>query len=437
MSNLEKLKNIGSDKTLLYIESDAVLQKKFGIYLQKTFKSFYQADDGLKGFELFLKVKPDVVIIDLDLKKKDAIEIIVDIQAVNDKVVIITLSQSNDNYFLLQSIDMNLAGMFLKPINFSKLATKLIQVLPEVKKREPVKAEPEARKVVKTIKKPISQPIVKQKIEQKIVKSKITKGKPQKEEIKIPQEVKSEQKPKKEVQKESPIKITIPKTCMEDLSKFYKDKENILLINTYKGIPIQNKSEIIHCDDTVCELKASTAQIVVANYEKHLIIKVEKVNKFIFAPTLNLDLKNNIIKIVNPKYIDYIQRQKSAPRVTADKSFKASIFYNKIHRELLAKELSFNSILLTTNDLALDIKPNMQIDLTLGFDADSPSSLIKEKKFIKTFAKGIVTRVENSSKGMNIVFNIEVQKSGQSSYSKYLKQRENKIIEELKKIIKR
>jgi len=113
------------------------------------------------------------------------------------------------------------------------------------------------------------------------------------------------------------------------------------------------------------------------------------------------------------------------------------MFYNKIHIELLPKELSFNSVLLTTKNLELDIKKNMQIDLTLGFDTDSPSSLIKEKKFIKTFAKGIVARVKNSNDEIAVAFTIKVQKSGQSSYLKYLKQRENETIQELKIMMRR
>lgn len=427
MSNLEKLKNVASDKILLYIESDKKLQNNFGIYLQKTFKAFYQAYDGEKGFEIFLKVKPDVIIMDLDLEQKNAIEFIVDSKDINEDVIIITLSQSNDNYLLLQSIDMNLAGMLLKPINFSKLASKLIQVLPKVKEEEPLKKEV-VKSAQKLIKKSISYPILKQ--ETVKVKEKI-------EQKKSPKRVKPQQNPEQKVQIKSPIKKTIPKTCMEDIDKFYQDKENIVLINTYKGIPIQNKGEFISCNNTICELKASTAQIVAANYEKYLIIKIEKYNKFIFATIANLNLKNKTIKIVKPKYIEYIQRENSTPRITADESFKASIFYNKMHIELHPKDLSFNSVLLTTHNSELDIKQNMQIDLTLGFDTDSPSSLIKEKKFIKTFAKGIVTRVKNSSDEIDIAFTITVQKSGQSSYLKYLKQRENETIQELKTIMKK
>ena len=148
-------------------------------------------------------------------------------------------------------------------------------------------------------------------------------------------------------------------------------------------------------------------------------------------------LKNNKIQLAKPHYIKYQQRDKNLLRLTADNSFKASMFFNNTHIDFKAKQISLKYVLLTTDTLELDIKPNMHLDLTFGFDIASPSVLIKERKFTKTFAKGIVIRVDKTSTGLHIAMEIEVQKSGQSNFVKYLKQRENETIEEFKRIIKR
>jgi len=412
MSSLEKLKNVALNKTLLYIESDKVLQKNFGIYLQKTFKYFYQSYDGEEGFELFLKVKPDIVVMDLDLSQKDSVELIVDMQEMNKDTIILTVSKSSDNYNLLQSLDMGLSGMLLKPITFAQLVDKLIRILPAAKKV--VSSKIEKVKVVATP------------VEKKIVSM-------------APKKVqeKARKKPKEIVKETIKKEIKIPKTCMEDIQEYIKYKENVILVNTYKGITIQNKGELLNSTKNSFEIKTSISQVVAAKYEKHIVMKIEEKNKYIYAKVITIDLKNNRLQLVEPKYIDFQQRDINQLRLTADSSFKASIFFNKRHIDFKAKQISLNSLMLVTDTLNLDIKENMQIDLTFGFDIASPSVLIKERKFIKTFAKGTIVRINRKNRELEVAMVIDVQKSGQSSYSKYLKQRENEIIQELKKVIKR
>jgi len=390
MSSLEKLKNVALNKTLLYIESDKVLQKNFGIYLQKTFKYFYQSYDGEEGFEFFLKVKPDIVVMDLDLSQKDSVELIVDMQEMNKDTIILTVSKSSDNYNLLQSLDMGLSGMLLKPITFAQLVDKLIRILPAAKKV--VSSKIEKVKVVATP------------VEKKIVSM-------------APKKVqeKARKKPKEIVKETIKKEIKIPKTCMEDIQEYIKYKENVILVNTYKGITIQNKGELLNSTKNSFEIKTSISQVVAAKYEKHIVMKIEEKNKYIYAKVITIDLKNNRLQLVEPKYIDFQQRDINQLRLTADSSFKASIFFNKRHIDFKAKQISLNSLMLVTDTLNLDIKENMQIDLTFGFDIASPSVLIKERKFIKTFAKGTIVRINRKNRELEVAMVIDVQKSGQSS----------------------
>lgn len=437
MGSLEKLKSVASDKILLYIEGDKVLQKNFGIYLQKTFKNFYQAYDGKEGFDLFLKEKPDLVIMDLDLLKKDSIELIIDMKEYDKNIKIVTVSSSNENYTLLQSIDMELSGMLLKPINFAQLVNKLISFLPPAKKTVAPKIE--KLKTLQTINVSKKEDIIKK--EKKII-SEPNLLKVERKPIVVEQ---VEQKVKKEAEKkiepnlkvESKLKIKTPKICIEDIEEFTKNQEELLLINHYKGIMIHNQGKFVSYHKNSFEIEASTAQIIAANYEKHIVLKVVNKNKYIFANIINIDLKANKLQLARPYYINYQDRDKNTLRLSVDKSFKVTMFFNNTHIEFKVKQISLKYIVLITNNRELSIKRNMQLDLTLGFEIDSPSTLIKEKKFTKTFAKGIVKRVNKTDTQLQIAMNLEVQKSGQSSLKKYLKQRESETIEELKKVMKK
>lgn len=413
MSSLEKLKEVVNDKTILYIEKDENLQKNFGIYLKKTFKDFYQASDGLEGYNIYKKNKPDVILMDLSLDKKDAIELLADIQNEGYSGFIIVLSEYNENYSLLQSLDMGLSGVFLKPMSFSQLANNLIALLPKVTQQKVIL---NAKPVI--FDKEIQKPAVEKQIEVKSAKVETTTLKELKEKP-------LEEKPKK------------IKTCMEDIKDYCDAKEEFILVNAYKGITIQNKGECFHCDLESFELKTTVAQIVAANYEKHTILKLMNQKQHIYADVAKINLKHNMIQLKNPRYIDYVQRDKTALRIVADKSFKASIFINKIHYEFTARQVSINSVVLYSSEPVNEFVPKMEVDVTLGFEIDSPSSLIKEKKFTKVFAKGTILRVDKTPNGYEIPLNIQIQKAGQSSYMKYLKERENEVIEELKKIIRR
>ncbi len=426
MNSLNRLQSVANDKTILYIEQDKVLQNNFGVYLKKIFKNFYQAFDGAEGFEKFIEKKPDIIVTDLDLTKKNVIELLADIKEIDTNVKIITLSTQNDYYSLLQSLDMGLDLMLIKPVNFSQLASSLIQVLPKIEVK-PILSKVEPPKVIKPIlSKVVPKPnVVAKKIEKK-----------PKEKVKSVIEKKVEV-PKVNSTENEKEKTVVPKTCIEDIKEFLVNKEPITCINTYKGITIQNSAEIISCDENTFELKMPIAQLIATKYDKHNIMKISSTQKYVFSKLLSVDIKTNIIKLTAPKYINYKARNDSYSRVLADKSFKASFFFNKLLINCTAKHISFDAVELFSNNNSLAIKPEMLLDLTFGFEVDSASVLIKERKFTKIFAKGKVIRLEKLENGMNIIVSIEIQKSGQSSYRKYLKQREEEVIQELKNIIRR
>ena len=129
MNNLNKLSN---NKSILCIEKDKVVQNKIIKHLKQNFNSLYQSTNGLDGLDIYIKKKPDIVILDLSLEKMDSIELIVNLKELNNNLKIIAISEDNDNYKLLKTIDMGLDDIILKPLSLNKLDFILKRILLEL-----------------------------------------------------------------------------------------------------------------------------------------------------------------------------------------------------------------------------------------------------------------------------------------------------------------
>jgi len=454
MSDLIKLQKTAATKSLLYIDGDKTSQRNYGVYFQRSFKSFYQAFDGEEGLIKFREYQPDVVILNLELDKIDAIELISEITDINEDIIMISVSQECDNYELLQTLDMGLSKMLLKPVGFAKLANLLISLLPpppkpklppkpkkieKTKGESPEKASPKLEK--KTVQKKVEKKKVIEKPKPKLpektpTKSVVKKEQPKKiEPIKKKEQVKEESKKEIKKEKPKPVKTDI-EICMEFVKELFDKQTLVEFINSYKGVMVLHNGTIASVGKSDFTIKVNIAQILATKTEKQILIKTVD-NKYIHAQLVGIDLKNTSLKLTNPRILEYKQRDKEYARILADKSFKASIYYKKKHVDFDVSYISFKSAVLITKDLEIDIKPNSVIDITLGFDISGPNAMIKDKKFTKAFAKCEVIRVDEKVGERHIVVLLEVSKAGERTLKKYLLERESEIIYEFKSRIRR
>ncbi|MCK5110401.1 MAG: response regulator [Arcobacteraceae bacterium] len=137
IDNLHKLQILTKNLSLLYVENSVFLQKQISRFLDKIFGKIYQAYDGEDGLEQFNEFMPDIVLTDLTMPNKDGVEMIVDIKNINPNAKIIVLSAPNDDLELLQTIDLDIIGFLLKPLDIDKLINTLLQA----SKREPTSEE--------------------------------------------------------------------------------------------------------------------------------------------------------------------------------------------------------------------------------------------------------------------------------------------------------
>lgn len=435
-----------SDLSVLYVENDTTLQKEISTHLKKIFSKVYQAFDGLEGLILSKKNKPDIVLTDLNLSKKNAFEMIVDIQDFDSKVSIIVLSDKNDDFELLETLDLGIVALFQKPLNLTNLNRALQKVIllkpnkiipPKVIQSKPIQIPKAMPKPVvlnpiqtkKIVQQPIRiEPIVRKEIQKKHIKKEVVKDKstPIKPTIK-------EKPVKVNPIKKKPIKVkTVDPDytqCNEIISSAVENKLDISCINSYKGLIISNTGEIIKFDDKLITVKVTKTQLFSIIHEKKIVLGIR--NQYILAKLLRVDKKNNQIILKTPQLIQYKQRDNKNKRITVDKSFKTTIGYDNTQIELSPCDVSYNFIALETTE-QLDLQKNTSIELTLGFELNAPSSLVNEKKFTKVFATGIIKRIQNNGNKQKIIIEHKIQRSGQNVYKKYLQQREIDIINEFK-----
>jgi DNA-binding response OmpR family regulator len=354
---MKKLKELTNDLSILYIEGDLSLQKRLGAYLNSLFKKVYQANDGIDGLEKFNKYKPDIIITDLELSKKDSFEMIVDIQSIDENAAIVVLSKKEENFELLESLDLGLIELLQKPLLVNKLNNALTKAI------------------------------------------------------------------------NFRLKIDKCPICSELITKTIENKKAVRCVTNYKGIILDHHSEILSFEDNKLKIIVTKIQLISAIHQKKIIVAIDE--NYILAQLLEVDQKSNILTLIDPKIIKYHTRNSINKRIDVDQSFKTSISYKNKHMELKPINVS-NEYISLLSEKSLDLKENDKVELTMGFDVNGPSSFINEKKFTKIFASAYITRIDNLNAIQEIIVKLTIQKSGQSTFKKYLQQREIDIINEFK-----
>lgn len=452
MKNATKRTKRTSNLSVLYIESNLSLQEEISTHLKKIFSKVYQAYNGQEGLDQAIQNKPDLIVTDLNLSKKNSFEMIIDIQAQVPEVSIIVLSYKNSDFNLLETLDLGIVALLQKPLqlnNFNKALQKVILLKPnkiEVAKPKEKSIPQKESKIEKIKDIPFKSKMT---IPEKIKRKPIKPAPLKKEPIAVKKEVirTLPEKKKEEIQKPIPTQIAIKKpivkaivpkkvlqvSCETHLLKAMNDKTKIICINSYKGLIINNEGILLKVQENVFTVQISKTQLVSVIYERQMIINIGKY--YIQAKLIEIDKKRTSVTLANAQIIDYKERDATNKRITVDKSFKASIDFNNTHIELTPIDLSYRYISLETKDL-FQIKVNTSIDLTMGFEIDGPSSLINEKKFTKVFATGTIKRIQNFNGKQKIIIEHLIQKSGQNVYKKYLQQRELSIINEFRMKLK-
>lgn len=125
---LKKLKNI----KVLVVEDDELTAKMIEQSLSLYCKSVYLAYNGISGYELFEKYKPDVIITDINLPEMNGHEMIRFIHNISPSIPVIVMT-SYDNYAnILESINQRAYSYLRKPFQIDDLQISLLMATKDI-----------------------------------------------------------------------------------------------------------------------------------------------------------------------------------------------------------------------------------------------------------------------------------------------------------------
>jgi len=122
--------------TLLYIEDDLDIQEIYLEFLSEYTEKIVLANDGNEGYEKYLNINPDIILLDINMPKLDGLSLAKKIREKDKDVKIIITTSHADQNNLLQAIELYLIKFLLKPIDFNELKEALEKAISEILKSE-------------------------------------------------------------------------------------------------------------------------------------------------------------------------------------------------------------------------------------------------------------------------------------------------------------
>jgi len=109
------------DISILIVEDEPLVLKTICDIIQRRYQNVYAADNGLTGIERYMQHKPDIVITDIRMPKKNGLEMALELKTINPDVKIIVLTAFNDTSYLVNAIDVGVHQYIFKPVQGEKL----------------------------------------------------------------------------------------------------------------------------------------------------------------------------------------------------------------------------------------------------------------------------------------------------------------------------
>jgi DNA-binding response OmpR family regulator len=114
---LEKLKSL----RLLYAEDEEGIRKPMANTLSYYLKEVLEACDGEEGLDLYYEQRPDIILTDLRMPKKDGLYMVKEIRKSDKKTPILMITAHTDKEYLLSAIELKIEKYLIKPIALDEL----------------------------------------------------------------------------------------------------------------------------------------------------------------------------------------------------------------------------------------------------------------------------------------------------------------------------
>ncbi|MEN8226491.1 MAG: response regulator, partial [Bacteroidota bacterium] len=111
--------------SLLYVEDKASIRKAYSAVLKEIVEEFHIEENGKLGLKTFHKVKPDLVVTDLNMPEMDGLEMIREIRKRNKdtRILIMTAHEAKENF--LHAINHRVRAYLIKPVEHEELESQV------------------------------------------------------------------------------------------------------------------------------------------------------------------------------------------------------------------------------------------------------------------------------------------------------------------------
>jgi len=127
--------------TAMVVEDEGVANE----LLSSTFKNFFSdvssAFNGKEALEMFERLQPDIIFVDIVMPEMDGIELSRKIREMNPNQIIIVISASNDIQKISESIEIGVNSFIQKPIDTKKIIELLSNVTSLISKKKKIETK--------------------------------------------------------------------------------------------------------------------------------------------------------------------------------------------------------------------------------------------------------------------------------------------------------
>ncbi len=126
---------------LLYVEDDLEALEDTSFLLKDFFSDVLTAQDGQEALEMYTKLNPDILVLDINLPKIDGIELASIIRETNSDIPILFITAFSDKELLLKAIDISASGYLVKPYKIDELKESVEKIVTQNFQKEFVTLE--------------------------------------------------------------------------------------------------------------------------------------------------------------------------------------------------------------------------------------------------------------------------------------------------------
>ena len=127
-----KLRNMGKDIKILYVEDDDLVLEQIKKVLKKVFKHVDSAKNAKEGLALYKAKRYDIVITDIEMPQMSGIEMIKIILKLKEDQIIVVTSAYNDTNNLTKLIEYGIEKFILKPFDINKFFITISKIVVEI-----------------------------------------------------------------------------------------------------------------------------------------------------------------------------------------------------------------------------------------------------------------------------------------------------------------